>query len=148
MVGKPLLSAANAIATTKRIGTPFLKFIGTGLWDDTEVIAHPALRGAWFATSDPRATAKFKEKFAGTYNYQPMRLASLAYDAVALATTLALENGSAAFTLANMTDKKGFFGPANGTFRLLPNGMTERLLAVVEVGANGFYVIEDAPVRF
>lgn len=149
MTGKPLIKTASQILTTKNIGAPFLKFLGTGLWDDTEVIAHPALRGAWFATSDPRATAKFRDKFKNTYHYAPMRLASLAYDAVALAMTLALENGgSSAFTPANITDKKGFFGPANGTFRLLSDGRVERLLAVVEVGSNGFFIIDPAPAKF
>lgn len=148
MTGRPLLETASNILTTKNIGTPFLKFLGTGLWDDTEVIANPSLKGAWFATSDPRATVKFKDKFMSTYGYKPMRLASLAYDAVALATTLALEDGKASFTPSNITDPKGFYGPANGTFRLLANGRVERLLSVVEVGSSGFFIIDPAPTKF
>ncbi len=148
MNGKPLEQAASTIYQTKNVGIPFLKLLGTGLWDDPQIIKSPLLQGAWFATSSPVNTSKFGEKFRNTYHYEAMRLASLAYDAVALVTTLALENGDAAFTNRNIANAKGFNGPANGTFRLLPSGKVERLLAVVEIGKGSFYIVDPAPTKF
>jgi len=148
MTGKPLAKTTYEIMATKNIRPEYIKLLGTGLWDDPEITAIPALQGAWFATSDPKQTLRFAEKFQTTYGKEPARLASLAYDAVALVTTLALENGATAFLPETMTDREGFAGPANGIFRLLPDGKVERALAVVEIGNGSFRIIEPAPSRF
>jgi len=134
--------------TSQNINPGYLKLLGTGLWDDPQITALPTLQGAWFATSDPNQTKRFNEKFRSTYNHEPMRLASLAYDAVALVTTLALENGDKAFNVKTMTSQQGFIGPVNGVFRLSADGKAERALAVVEISNGGFRVVDPAPTRF
>ena len=45
------------------------------------------------------------------------------------------------------TDPQGFQGAA-GIFRLLPNGLAEHGLAVVEIGAGGLRVLDPPPPRF
>lgn len=134
------LEAANISSRT-------IQFIGTGLWDDAAIIRHHALNGAWLASSPPEIYASFEQRYLATYGNKPPRLASLSYDAVALATTLAASPQG--FTRAALQNPAGFYGPANGIFRLMPSGITQRGLAVLQVdGARDFKVIDPAPTRF
>lgn len=148
LTGKMLQETATQIMTHKKIGTPFLKLMGTGLWDDPQIMAMAALQGAWFATPNPDNSENFVQKFNQTYGYRPVRLASLGYDAVALLTTLALEYGDEAFKESILTERDGYSGPANGIFRLLPEGKVERALAIVEIAGGRLKVLEPAPTKF
>ncbi len=127
--------------TPERIG-----LIGTGLWDDTSLINKVNLQGAWLATTSPTLTRAFEKRFAATYRYQPPRIASLAYDAASLAVILATSGRG--FSPAVLTHPGGFTGPANGIFRFLKNGASERGLAIVLVQGGGFIVLDPAPVSF
>jgi branched-chain amino acid transport system substrate-binding protein len=148
LTGKTLYETATTIMTHKKIGAPFIKLLGTGLWDDPQLMAIPALQGAWFATSNPTNAESFSKNFNQTYGYLPVRLASLGYDAVALVTTLALDEGNEAFTEKTLTDREGFVGPANGSFRLLPDGRVERALAIIEITSGKGRIIDPVPTRF
>ncbi|WP_170294793.1 penicillin-binding protein activator [Roseospira navarrensis] len=82
----------------------------------------------------------------------PTKLARLAMDGVALAEawTAARRDGAAgpAPSLSRfLTDPAGFRG-FSGLFRLLPSGLNERGLFVLEVHEDGPRVIRPAPVRF
>lgn len=148
VTGQSLHGIANRLMQDKNINPAFVKLLGTGLWDDDSVLRIPAMQGAWFATSSPEKSRRFNTLFETAYGYKPVRLASLAYDAVALAATLALAPAGPDFSLATLTETSGFSGPANGVFRFLPNGISERGMAVVEVTAYGFQVIDPAPQSF
>ena len=123
-----------------------VQFVGTGLWDDRDMIRLYDLQGAWLASSPPQMYEAFEQRFINTYNYKPPRIASLAYDAVALAATLATNDEG--FHRSVFTNPNGYSGPANGIFRFRKNGMVERGLAVMEVGNGGFKVIDPAPTSF
>jgi branched-chain amino acid transport system substrate-binding protein len=123
-----------------------VKFLGTGLWDDAELLRRVNLDTAWFASSSPELTGQFEARFKATYNYAPPRIASLAYDAVALAVTLATSGRQ--FDTVTLANPAGFAGPANGIFRLRANGTTQRGLAVMEVQGGNRKVIEPAPTGF
>lgn len=123
-----------------------VQFLGTGLWDDTELLRRVNLDGAWFASSSPERTSQFENRFRATYNYTPPRIASLSYDAVALAITLATSGRS--FDNTALTNPAGFMGPANGIFRFQANGMAQRGLAVMQVEGSAPKVISPAPSRF
>lgn len=122
------------------------KFLGTGLWDDAELLRRVNLDSAWIASSPPELTSQFDTRFKETYQYAPPRLASLTYDAVALAVTLATSGRP--FDTTNLTNPAGFAGPANGIFRLRPNGQVERGLAVMQVRGSSLTVISPAPSSF
>src|SRR5204862_227715 len=66
-----------------------VQLIGTGVWDVPGIGSEALLRGAWYAAPDPARRADFERKFVATYGRPPPRLASLAYDALALAARLA-----------------------------------------------------------
>ena len=123
------------------------RFLGTGLWDDPSLGSEPALVGGWFAAPPPDAAAAFEKRYAAAYGRRPPRIASLAYDAMALATALAREPGGADFSARALTDPSGFAG-AGGIFRFDAGGVVERGLAVLEVERRGLKVIAKAPRTF
>ncbi len=122
------------------------KFLGTGLWDDADLLRRVNLESAWIASSPPELTSQFDGRFRETYHYAPPRIASLTYDAVALAVTLA--TSGRAFDATTLTSAGGYAGPANGVFRLRANGQVQRTLAVMEVHGGSLKVISPAPGSF
>lgn len=121
-----------------------VKLLGTGLWDDPGLGREPSLVGAWFAAPAPEQRADFEARFEALYGKKPPRLATLAYDATALAGALARMGGPVPFDRANLTNPNGFAG-VDGLFRLRPNGAVERGLAVLEVTADGSRILDPAP---
>lgn len=122
-----------------------LKLIGTGGWDYPNAARERILQGGWFAAPDPRGWREFSERFAKTYKGMPPRLASLAYDAVGVAAALAAAGPKGSrYTQAHLTRSSGYTG-IDGTFRFLPNGLSERSLAILEMQKFGASVVEGAP---
>lgn len=125
-----------------------IKFLGTGLWHDPSLIGEPSLEGAWFAGADPVAVEDFMTRFQGFYGYRPPRIATLAYDAVGLIASLSrIEVRRNRFSDETLMNANGFRG-VDGLFRFLPNGTTERGLAVLEITGEGFVVVSPAPESF
>lgn len=125
-----------------------VQLLGTGVWDDADLAQMPGLAGGWFASSPPKSYHGFEQRFMHNYNYTPPRLASLAYDAVALAATLAQTPAGSDFSSAALTDPSGYSGPANGIFRFSADGVSTRGLAVLEVGKGEIHEISPAPRAF
>jgi ABC-type branched-subunit amino acid transport system substrate-binding protein len=124
-----------------------VKFLGTGLWDDASLAREPALEGGWFPAPPPEAHAQFVERYRRVYGAEPPRIASLAYDGVSLAVALSAHAEGERFTTEALTHPDGFAG-VDGIFRFLPDGRTERGLAVLEMHPTGPIVIDPAPVSF
>lgn len=124
-----------------------VQYLGTGQWDDTAIAKEPNLKGAWFPAPPPPARAKFEAKFKEQFKADPPRIATLAYDAVALAAVLARTEGGADFSREAIASPNGFAG-IDGIFRFLPSGMSERGLAVLEVAEGEFRMIGNAPNTF
>lgn len=121
-----------------------VKFLGTGLWAEPGLGTEPALQGAWYAAPDPTPRADFEKRFQDLYHHPAPLLATLGYDATALAAVLARNRD---FSAASLTNPSGFAG-LNGIFRLLPDGIVERGLAVLEVHRTGVTVVDPAPQSF
>jgi branched-chain amino acid transport system substrate-binding protein len=124
-----------------------VRFLGTGLWDDASLNAAPAIYGGWYAAPDPRARAEFEKRYGENYGASPPRLASLAYDATALAAVLARTGGAGGFTRTTITNPRGFAG-IDGIFRFRADGLAERGLAVLEVTGAGPKLVDPAPTAF
>jgi len=124
-----------------------VKFLGTALWDDPTLGLEPALIGGWFAAPDPASWAEFSRTYRDLYTQAPPRLATLAYDATALAAVLARSPAGPDFSPATLTQPNGFAG-IDGIFRLTQDGSVERGLAVLEVQREGPVVIDPAPQTF
>jgi branched-chain amino acid transport system substrate-binding protein len=122
-------------------------FLGTGLWDEPGIGSEPALNGGWYAAPAPAARADFEKRFRELYRHTPPRLATLAYDATALAAVLAHGENGPDFSAQAITNPSGFAG-VDGIFRLRPDGLVQRGLAVLEVHKTGNTVTDPAPETF
>lgn len=128
-----------------------VRFLGTGLWDDRKLGTEPALLGGWFAAPPPHLWQGFRERYLESFGGEPPRLASLAYDATALAAVLAgraiAAGQSRAFDGTDITQPSGFSG-VDGIFRFRPDGVNERGLAILEMQRNRFRLLDPAPESF
>lgn len=125
-----------------------MQLIGTGLWDDPNITRIPELQGAWFASGSPIPHMRFERRFEAVYGSKPKRLSGIAYDAVALAIGLALDNPYDAYNTARLTAPEGYIGPATGLYRIMRNGLTERALAVLRIENGEAVLMDAAPSEF
>jgi ABC-type branched-subunit amino acid transport system substrate-binding protein len=124
-----------------------VQLLGTGLWDDPRIFAAASLQNAWYAAPDPAGFRGFAQRYRGRYGQDPVRTATLSYDAVALVAALSKTQGPAAFSEAVLTNSSGFAG-IDGVFRFRPDGTNERGLAVMRVTSQGGQVVNPAPRSF
>lgn len=141
--GNKLLSIAPLLVVNG-IDPGRTKFLGTSLWEDSSIWREPALTGAWFATVDPDNLTAFKDTYRRIYGRAPTDLAAAAYDAAALAITLASEQN---IKHGGVTAPDGFMG-VNGLFRYRLDGTSQRGLAVKEIRSSGASVVEKGVTRF
>jgi ABC-type branched-subunit amino acid transport system substrate-binding protein len=121
--------------------------LGTGLWDEQRVFAAASLKDGWFAAPEPGGFRAFAQRYRARYGQDPVRTATLAYDAVALIARLAQTEGPSAFSEQTLTNASGFAG-IDGVFRFRADGTNERGLAVMKVTPQGGEVISPAPRSF
>lgn len=124
-----------------------VKLLGTWVWDDPALGKEPAMLGAWFAAPPPDARVRFVERFRELFGRTPDRLATLAYDGVALAAVLARGEVPDPYARARLENPDGFAG-VDGIFRLHGTGAVERGLAVLEVRRDAPREIDPAPTSF
>jgi ABC-type branched-subunit amino acid transport system substrate-binding protein len=136
----PLLAQAG-ITSAK------LQFVGTGQWDYPNVGREKALVGGWYPAPDPKGWSNFAQSYAKTFGGTPPRIASLGYDAMSLAVSLAQNPQGQRYAFSQLTRPSGFAG-VDGLFRLLPDGTSERGLAILEVQDGAPRMIDAAPRSF
>jgi ABC-type branched-subunit amino acid transport system substrate-binding protein len=124
-----------------------LQLLGTGLWDDPRIFSTAVLDGGWYAAPESTGFRNFSGRYRARYGQDPVRTATLAYDAVALVAALVKTQGSQRFSEQVLTNASGFAG-IDGVFRFRPEGPNERGLAVLRVTPSGGQVISPAPRSF
>jgi ABC-type branched-subunit amino acid transport system substrate-binding protein len=124
-----------------------IQVLGTGLWDNPRVYASPALQGGLYAAPDPAGFRAFAGRYRTKYGGEPVRTATLAYDAVALVAALARTQGGQRFTSDVLTNPSGFAG-IDGLFRFRADGTNERGLAVMKVAQGGGVAVAGSPKSF
>ncbi len=133
--------------TANGVNTKKIQLLGTGLWDDPRIDANPALDGGWYAAPDSAGYRNFAARYRARYKQDPVRTATLAYDAVALIAALVKTQGPQRFSQPVLTNVSGFTG-IDGLFRFRTDGTNERGLAVLRVTSSGAQVISPAPHSF
>lgn len=124
------------------------RFIGLTRWDTLpQLLALPGLEGGLFALPDQNTTTLFANRYAATFGSPPHPLAGLAYDGIAAIGALAAAGNTDALTKDALTQSQGFRGTA-GVFRLMPNGLNQRGLAVATIQNNQVVILEQAPTSF
>jgi len=116
-------------------------------WDDVALASQPALIGSWYAAPPPQFRSEFETRFEAAFRHSPPRLATLAYDATALAAVLAKLGTTPDFSEAAIAQDVGFAG-LDGIFRFRRNGLNERGFAILEIGDRERRVVDPAPETF
>ena len=124
-----------------------VQFLGTGLWDDQRVFSDTALAGGWHPAPDPAGFANFSNRYRAKYGQDPVRTATLSYDATALVAALVKTQGGQRFSPEVIGSGSGFNGN-DGVFRFRQDGTNERGLAVFRVTPSGGQIIAPASKTF
>ncbi len=124
------------------------QLLGTGLWEDPRIFQTQELEGGWYTAPDSAGFRNFANRYKTRYGQDPVRTATLAYDAVALAAALVKQQPAGQrFSEQTLTSPSGFAG-IDGIFRFRNDGTNERGLAVLRVTPSGGQVISPPPKAF
>jgi ABC-type branched-subunit amino acid transport system substrate-binding protein len=146
--GTRLRSLASLI-TYYDVNPEQVSFLGTLLWDDPRLSNEPSLQGGLYPAAPVAAHQEFEARYGKVFGPLPPRLsgiASIAYDATALAAILARQP-QGDYSAPSLTNPAGFAG-VDGVFRLSPDGTSERGLAVRQITAAGPREVSPAPTGF
>lgn len=136
-------SNLHQIMNLMKDGEP-ITVLGSGQWDAPETLRFlPLINEAYFSSTKPEERNAFEMRFRQAFGYTPPRIATLAYDATAMAIVLSNEG----YHEANLTSTHGFSG-VEGLFRLTSQGFNERALSVISLTPNGFQTQKVAPIEF
>ena len=126
-----------------------VQLLGTGLWggDGAQAASDKSLDGGWYPAPEAAGYRNFVQRYRARYNQEPVRTATLSYDAVALVAALVKTQGTQRFTDQVLTNSSGFAG-IDGVFRFRPDGTNDRGLAVLRVAPGGPQVVSPAPKTF
>ena len=120
-------------------------FLGLSKWYEPSLSNEGSLKGAYFPLLPEQGHNVFTQKFKDTYGKKPSRLASLAYDAVALSVALTAKGHP---SLEILDSTSGFLG-TDGMFRFTRKGTVERLMSVYEIaGPQNFIRVERPSANF
>ena len=143
--GGKRLQAVAALLPYYDIDPNKTRILGTGQWDAAGIGSEPALVGGWYAAPATKERQRFLAQYNEIFGADPLRLATLSYDATALAAVFVKSDGS--FDASEITAPQGFAG-RDGIFRFNPEGYAERGLSIHQVGERGAQVIQKAPTSF
>jgi ABC-type branched-subunit amino acid transport system substrate-binding protein len=144
--GDAVVATADAL-TAAGANLRNIQLLGTGLWDNPRVYASANLQGGLYAAPDPSGFRAFSGRYRTRFGSEPVRTATLAYDAVALVAALARTQGQQRFAPDVLTNSSGFAG-IDGLFRFRPDGANERGLAVMRVAPGGGLAVAGSPKSF
>ena len=144
--GDAVVATADALVAA---GANFktVQLLGTGLWDNPRVFGSSKLQGGLYAAPDPAGFRSFANRYKNKYGSEPVRTATLAYDAVALTAALSRQQGGQRFSTDVLLNSSGFSG-IDGLFRFRADGTNERGLAVMRVGSGGPTAVAGSPRSF
>jgi ABC-type branched-subunit amino acid transport system substrate-binding protein len=144
--GDSVVTTADAL-TAAGANLRNIQLLGTGLWDNPRVFASPALAGGLFPAPDRAGFRAFAGRYRTRFGAEPVRTATLTYDAVALVAALAKTQGGQRFSAEVLTSASGFAG-IDGLFRFRSDGTNERGLAVMKVGSGASQAVAGSPKSF
>jgi branched-chain amino acid transport system substrate-binding protein len=126
-----------------------VQLLGTLLWNTPGLGREPVMVGGVFPAPPPDSTRQFFARYREIYGQVPPAIATHGYDAVALAAVLARSDAppGGVFSAEAMTAATGFAG-IDGIFRFLPNGLSERGFAIMQVTRSGAAEVQPAPTTF
>ncbi len=145
--GSDAVPTVVSALTAAGVQTRSIQLLGTGLWDDPRIFSDTRLHGAWYAAPNSNGFRNFSARYRTRFGQDPVRTATLAYDAVALVAALVKTQGAQRFAEQVLTNPSGFAG-IDGLFRFRTDGTNERGLAVLRVGPTGGQTVGPPPRAF
>lgn len=137
--GNELLKIGEYVANYTGDHKPLL--IGTSKWLNNALYNNLNFDNTLFVAPNPNNYTDFENMYFEAYQSYPLRVASLAYDAV----TAVIQSYAKAQKKENMKlaleNYQGFEG-ANGKFRFLSDGLLERRLAIIKITNGRFEIID------
>ena len=144
--GESVVAVADAL-TAAGANLKNIQLLGTGLWDNPRVYANASLQGGLYAAPDSAGFRSFSSRYRAKFGTDPVRTATLAYDAVALVAALARTQGPQRLSADVLTNPSGFAG-IDGLFRFRPDGSNERGLAIMRAASGGGVAVAGSPKSF
>jgi ABC-type branched-subunit amino acid transport system substrate-binding protein len=144
--GARLRAIADALPA-HGLSAQMVQLLGTGAWDEAGLGIAESLQGGWFAAAAPAFRVAFEDRYRAHFGEPPPRLATLAYDATAVAALAARARAGGVALADTLADPNGFLG-RDGLFRFSPAGIAERRLAVLAVEKGGVRVVSPAALSF
>lgn len=139
------LKAISSMFSYYDISAPDVLFMGTSVWDSSNLSKETELYGAVYPIMSLRNQETFARKYNDLFDEKPTGLSIYAYDAVALASALSTKDK--AYLHENITRHDGYIG-MSGSFRIFSDGQNEHGLDIVKVTSSGKKVVEYAPTKF
>ena len=124
-----------------------IKFIGTSQLENPKIYNERAFRSAWYPSVSTKYSGSFNQAYQKFFGKTPNKIASLAYDAVALIGTISNNGEIDSYDILNPNGWTGI----NGIFRFTRNGSSERNMDVKEIVGGSITktkVISPADVNF
>lgn len=119
-----------------------VQLLGSTQWSALDLSGRSAFRDAWFAAPDPLRFAAFDDAFRQATGQPGGIISGLAFDGVELLRILGQTDQ---LSTRGLTRKAGFTGVL-GPYRFQRNGLCERGLGVLKVGAGEFSLIGSTSV--
>ncbi len=124
-----------------------VQLLGTMLWNTPGLGREPVMVGGVFPAPPPESNRQFFLRYRELFGRAAPGIASHGYDAVALAAVLARGDYPQPFSAEAISNPSGFAG-VDGIFRFLPNGLSQRGFAIMQVTREGSVEVEKAPATF
>lgn len=141
-----MLRAIVQTLNQSRASSRQVRYLGTGLWNDPDILNDTRMIGAWFVTPDVAARSAFEQRFNQAYQRRSTRLAGMGYDATAMLASMTRKGNKSGASARAIEGQDGFIG-VDGLFRFT-NHVVERGMAVNEVVPRGSKVVQVAPKAF
>lgn len=124
-----------------------VQLIGAGQWLNDDLKSLQSLNRCWFTAPLEHGFRLFQDLYFRQYKHNPMRIYTLAFDAIQVLIQLSQKYSDDPFNLDYLTNAQGFIG-IDGLFRFTPDGDTQRSLAVYTFINREISVLSRAPKSF
>ncbi len=141
-----LPSVAQALSSAG-IDLSKVTVLGTSVWNQPTVFKIPQLQGAVFPAPETTGFNSFAQRYKAKFGQNPVRIATLAFDATALVAALTKTQGANRFQENVLTNASGFSGQ-DGVFRFRSDGTNDRALAVFQINLGRANSVSAAPKGF
>ncbi len=141
-----LPSVAQALSSSG-IDLSKLMVLGTSIWNQPSAFKISQFQGAVFPAPESTGFDSFAKRYKAKFGQNPVRIATLGFDATALVAALTKTQGANRFQENVLTNASGFSGQ-DGVFRFRSDGTNDRALAVFQIGLGRVSSVSAAPKGF